>query len=154
MRGISADARSRATGRESIHSEMSASSQATEFSLSRLRFGNLPASSRRYMVMRESPVACITCLIRRNFMGFVLTEVPSYALGMRSPLTLDSTIIRRICGKVIPSIGVVWGGNSTQFDCESSQKCRVSARRGRKPGIDFSLRPVSAHAVLARMNVS
>jgi hypothetical protein len=32
--------------------------------------------------MRESPVACITCFIRRNIMGFVL--VPSYALGMRT----------------------------------------------------------------------
>lgn len=106
------------------------------------------------MVMRESPVACITCLIRRNFMGFVLTEVPSYALGMRSPLTLDSTIIRRICGKVIPSIGVISGRNSTKFDCESSQKCRVSAQRGRKLGLTFHCGCFSLTAVLARMNRS
>jgi len=36
------------------------------------------------MVMRESPVACITGRIRRNFMRFVLDDLPSYALGMRT----------------------------------------------------------------------
>jgi len=34
--------------------------------------------------MRESPVACITWRIRRNFMRFVPDDLPRYARGMRT----------------------------------------------------------------------
>ena len=64
--------------------------------------------------MRESPVARITCLMRRNFMRFILNDAPvtHWACGA---LTLDANIIRLIFGKVIQGIGPILGQYSKKF---------------------------------------
>jgi hypothetical protein len=83
-------------------------------------------------------------------MGFVLTEVPSYALGMRSPLTLDSTIIRRICGKVIPSIGVVLGGTQHSLLARAARNVEFPRKEAGNLGLTFHCGWFPFTAVLAK----